>query len=60
MIKGYETKDIKTSETKETPVVREQGVIFQEGELWCFAWGKGQENFTSKKYAEIALKRLSK
>ena len=49
MIKGYETKDIKTSETKETPVVREQGVIFQEGELWCFAWGKGQENFTSKK-----------
>ena len=30
MIKGYETKDIKTSKTKAKPV--EEGVIFKDGE----------------------------
>ena len=59
MIKGYETKDVKTSKTKAKPVEREEGVIFQDGELWCFKWGNGQENFTTKEFAKIALARLS-
>ena len=56
MIKGYETKDVKASKTKAKPI--EEGVIFQDGDLWCFKWGNGQENFVKKEFAEIALKRL--
>jgi len=59
MIKGYETKDVKASKTKAKPEVREQGVIFKNGELWSFVWGNGQENFTTEEFAKTALARLS-
>ena len=58
MIEGYKTKDVKTSKTKAKAVEKEEGVIFQEGDLWCFKWGNGQENFTTKEFAETALARL--
>ena len=60
MIKGYETKDVKATKTKAKPEVKEQGVIFKNGELWSFVWGNGQENFTTKEFAETALARLLK
>ena len=50
--------DVKTSKTKAKAVEKEEGVIFQEGDLWCFKWGNGQENFTTKEFAETALARL--
>ena len=50
---------MKTSKNKAKPVEREEGVIFQDGELWCFKWGNGQENFTTEKFAKIALARLT-
>ena len=44
--------------TKAKAVEKEEGVIFQDGDLWCFKWGNGQENFTTKEFAETALARL--
>ena len=58
MIEGYKTKDLKAEKTKAKPVVHEEGVLFQDGEIWKFKWGNTVEGFHTKEGAEIALARF--
>ena len=58
MIEGYKTKDMKASKQKAKPAVQEDGVLFQDGDIWKFKWGNSVEGFHTKEGAEIALARF--
>lgn len=49
---------MKAEKTKAKPVVHEEGVLFQDGEIWKFKWGNTVEGFHTKEGAEIALARF--
>ena len=67
MIKGYNTKDIKATETKmkkpkptkmKAPSY-EDGFIFERDGMFFFKWKGGECGYHSKEDAEAGLKKLS-
>ena len=59
MKKDYETKDIKATKTKTTKTKKvEEGVIFEENEIFKFVWKGETHGFEKKENAEIALNRF--
>jgi hypothetical protein len=67
MIKGYDTKDVKSTETKmEEPKpskmkapAYEDGFIFEKGDMFFFKWKGGECGYHSRVAAEAGLEKVS-